>query len=77
MLRNLDDLLDNLRTEYAEMVGNDIHAHTSRKAPDYAAWIDSDLPRARRLVNARESAIASVKASIAQLCATPAPASRT
>lgn len=78
-LRTLDDILATLREEFASLsVPSNTSdsseppskplASSSRKpqAPIYDSWTDADLPKARRLVTARENAIASVKALIAK-----------
>ncbi|KAJ3776303.1 ribosomal protein S5 domain 2-like protein [Lentinula raphanica] len=75
MLATLDDILKQLRDELAGL--SHLSASTSSssidntlrpksKAPDYASWTVSDLSKARRLVTAREKAVASVKAMIAK-----------
>ncbi|KAI5824266.1 ribosomal protein S5 domain 2-like protein [Schizophyllum commune Tattone D] len=46
------------------------HAHASvppPKPPDYASWIENDIPRARKLVRARELSIKAVKSALAKL----------
>ncbi|GAW00548.1 ribosomal protein S5 domain 2-like protein [Lentinula edodes] len=53
MLSTLDDILKQLRDELALL-------------SDYTLWTESDLPKAKRLVIAREKAIASVKNMIAK-----------
>ncbi|KAJ7647660.1 ribosomal protein S5 domain 2-type protein [Roridomyces roridus] len=57
-LHTLDDTLAQLRRELAASTHQ---AYTEAKVPDYSAWIDSDLPKAKRLIRAREGAITSVK----------------
>ncbi|KAL1745056.1 ribosomal protein S5 domain 2-type protein [Schizophyllum fasciatum] len=56
-LTTLDDLLAELRAELAEKL----------KKPDYASWIEKDIPRARKLVKARELSIKAVKNALAKL----------
>ncbi|CAK5281838.1 unnamed protein product [Mycena citricolor] len=58
-LNTLDDILKQLRTELAVL--RQQSAGTERKAAEYSSWIDQDLPKARRLIRARESAISTVK----------------
>ena len=46
------------------------HTHASvppPKPPDYASWIENDIPRARKLVRARELSIKAVKNALAKL----------
>ncbi|KAJ7209730.1 ribosomal protein S5 domain 2-type protein [Mycena pura] len=62
-LRTLDDVLAQLRSELAAVMQT---PPTAAKTADYAGWIDSDLPKAHRLIRAREGAINSVKALIAK-----------
>ncbi|KAJ7125086.1 ribosomal protein S5 domain 2-type protein [Mycena epipterygia] len=64
-LRTLDDILAQLRGELAVSM-RQTAAATTAKTPDYSGWIDWDLPKARRLIRARESAIGSVKELIAK-----------
>ncbi|KAF7351158.1 Ribosomal protein S5 domain 2-like protein [Mycena sanguinolenta] len=59
-LRSLDDILAQLRDELAVLKGETASAPV--KKPDYSDWIDWDLPKARRLIRAREGSINSVKA---------------
>ncbi|KAJ7668623.1 ribosomal protein S5 domain 2-type protein [Mycena polygramma] len=63
-LRTLDDLLAQLRDELAMLTAQS--TSVSAKIPDYSGWIDWDLPKARRLIRAREGAINSVKELIAK-----------
>ncbi|KAJ6593516.1 ribosomal protein S5 domain 2-like protein [Mycena capillaripes] len=63
-LRTLDDLLAQLRAELAVLRGQ--AASAAAKTPDYSGWIDWDLPKARRLIRAREGAINSVKELISK-----------
>ncbi|KAL1756315.1 hypothetical protein FB107DRAFT_290143 [Schizophyllum commune] len=56
-LTTLDDLLAELRAQLAE----------KKRPPDYASWIESDIPRARKLVRARELSIKAVKNALAKL----------
>ncbi|KIY50270.1 ribosomal protein S5 domain 2-like protein [Fistulina hepatica ATCC 64428] len=58
-LTTLDDILADLRAELTEK--------RALTEPDYASWIESDLPRARRLIKARENAIKSVKLALRKL----------
>ncbi|KAJ7244148.1 ribosomal protein S5 domain 2-type protein [Mycena haematopus] len=58
-LRSLDDILAQLRDDLAVLKGETASAPV--KTPDYSGWIDWDLPKARRLIRAREGAINSVK----------------
>lgn len=58
-LRSLDDILAQLRDELAVLKGEG--AAAPMKTPDYSGWIDWDLPKARRLIRAREGSINSVK----------------
>ncbi|KAJ6589820.1 ribosomal protein S5 domain 2-type protein [Mycena vulgaris] len=62
-LRTLDDILTQLRAELAVCMRQ---TATATKTPDYSGWIDSDLPKARRLIRAREGAINSVKELISK-----------
>ncbi|KAF9071645.1 ribosomal protein S5 domain 2-like protein [Rhodocollybia butyracea] len=74
MLSTLDDILKQLREELAllsdvPVTNDDDTASSSRpklKPPDYSSWTESDLPKAKRLVAAREKAVASVKGMIAK-----------
>ncbi|KAJ3918462.1 ribosomal protein S5 domain 2-type protein [Lentinula edodes] len=72
MLSTLDDILKQLRDELALLSGpltssnDDSSPHLRLKPPDYTLWTESDLPKAKRLVIAREKAIASVKNMIAK-----------
>ncbi|KAJ7782715.1 ribosomal protein S5 domain 2-type protein [Mycena metata] len=63
-LHTLDDILAQLRSELADSTRQTGAAST--KIPDYSGWIDWDLPKARRLIRAREGAINSVKELIAK-----------
>jgi len=63
-LRSLDDILAQLRDELAVLKGETVSAPV--KTPDYTGWIDWDLPKARRLIRAREGAISSVKELISK-----------
>lgn len=63
-LRTLDDILAQLRDELAASTRQTLS--TKAKPPDYSGWIDWDLPKARRLIRAREGAINSVKELIAK-----------
>ncbi|KAF7321525.1 Ribosomal protein S5 domain 2-like protein [Mycena kentingensis (nom. inval.)] len=65
-LQTLDDVLSQLRGELASMLPPSKTPSATTKPPDYTAWIESDLPRAHRLIGARESAIRTVKALIAK-----------
>ncbi|KAJ4497224.1 ribosomal protein S5 domain 2-like protein [Lentinula lateritia] len=72
MLSTLDDILKQLRDELALLSGpltssnDDSSPHPRVKPPDYTLWTESDLPKAKRLVTAREKAITSVKNMIAK-----------
>ncbi|KAJ7076823.1 ribosomal protein S5 domain 2-type protein [Mycena belliarum] len=61
-LRSLDDILAQLRAELALSM----RTVSAAKKPDYTGWIDWDLPKARRLIRARESAILNVKELISK-----------
>ncbi|KAJ7928442.1 ribosomal protein S5 domain 2-type protein [Mycena leptocephala] len=63
-LGTLDDILAQLREELAVLKGDT--AAVPGKTPDYSGWIDWDLPKARRLIRAREGAINSVKELISK-----------
>lgn len=68
-LSTLDDILGQLRSELADLIPEDATSSTTRKhakKPDYSGWISSDLPKARRIITARESAITTVKTAIAK-----------
>ncbi|KAJ7072646.1 hypothetical protein C8F01DRAFT_1206132 [Mycena amicta] len=66
-LHTLDDMLAQLRDELAAaMQPSSSSRSTQPRAPDYSAWIDSDLPKAHRLIRARESAISNLKQLIAK-----------
>ncbi|KIK67500.1 hypothetical protein GYMLUDRAFT_37635 [Collybiopsis luxurians FD-317 M1] len=74
MLGTLDDILKDLRGELALLnsdsqsatASNDDSIRPKMKPPDYSSWTEADLPKARRLVAAREKAVASVKSMIAK-----------
>ncbi|KAJ6497706.1 ribosomal protein S5 domain 2-type protein [Mycena sanguinolenta] len=63
-LRSLDDILAQLRDELVALKGETTSAPA--KKPDYSGWIDWDLPKARRLIRAREGSINSVKTLLSQ-----------
>ncbi|KAJ6624303.1 ribosomal protein S5 domain 2-type protein [Mycena sp. CBHHK59/15] len=63
-LQTLDDILAQLREELAAFIPQT--TPSASKTPDYSGWIDLDLPKARRLIRAREGAINSVKELIAK-----------
>ncbi|KAJ7686477.1 ribosomal protein S5 domain 2-type protein [Mycena rosella] len=63
-LRTLDDILAQLRAELA--LSMQTAPTAASKTPDYSGWIDWDLPKARRLIRAREGAINSVKELISK-----------
>ncbi|KAK7472476.1 hypothetical protein VKT23_000591 [Stygiomarasmius scandens] len=67
MLSTLDDILAQLRSELA-LISNDGDKASgtdgSSKKPGYSAWTSEDLPKVKRLVTAREKAIATVKKMI-------------
>ncbi|KAG7090540.1 hypothetical protein E1B28_009649 [Marasmius oreades] len=73
-LNTLDDTLAELRRELAELSADDKdgdqHSQSRNKPapkkPNYAEMTESDLPRAKRLVLARENAVTSVKKMIAK-----------
>lgn len=70
-LASLDDILLQLRAELAVATASEPSTESSSitlssKPLDYSAWIDTDLPRARRLIRAREGAIKAVKAALAK-----------
>jgi hypothetical protein len=76
MLSTLDDILADLRVELANLPGpsttstsigvKDILPRTPKK-PDYSTFnADEDLPKAKRLVGAREKAIENAKVLIAK-----------
>lgn len=68
-LSTLDDVLAELRSELAELTAESSDVappQPSAKRPDYSSWIDADLPRARRVISAREKAITTVKKLIAE-----------
>jgi len=69
MLSTLDDILAQLRSELAS-ISNDGDKGSatdgSSKKPEYSAWTSEDLPKVKRLVTAREKAIATVKKMIAK-----------
>ncbi|KAF5393362.1 hypothetical protein D9757_000522 [Collybiopsis confluens] len=79
MLGTLDDILKDLREELALLnsdspsatVSNQDAIRIKTKPLDYHSWTDADLPKARRLVVAREKAVASVKNMIAKRRVTP------
>jgi hypothetical protein len=62
-LQTLDDILAQLRAELAAVMNQPAPV---AKTQDYSGWIDSDLPKARRLIRAREGAITNVKELIAK-----------
>jgi uncharacterized phage infection (PIP) family protein YhgE len=68
MLNTLDDILAQLRSELAQLSSGVEGAptETQSKKPEYPAWTPEDLPKAKRLVTARERAIATVKKMIAK-----------
>ncbi|KAF5348655.1 hypothetical protein D9758_006781 [Tetrapyrgos nigripes] len=68
MLSTLDDILTQLRCDLAALSGDEERAtnETPSKKPDYPAWTPEDLPKAKRLITARERAIATVKKMIAK-----------
>ncbi|KAJ3748643.1 ribosomal protein S5 domain 2-type protein [Lentinula detonsa] len=77
MLSTLDDILKQLRAELAVLSGpsastssTDDSPGPKLRPPDYTSWTESDIPKARRLVTAREKAVASVKSMIAKRSAT-------
>ncbi|KAI0691097.1 ribosomal protein S5 domain 2-type protein [Cytidiella melzeri] len=67
-LLSLDDILDALRSELAELNEAQLtgtEKGPAKKKPDYKDLMDAqDIARAKRLVTAREKAIKSVKSSI-------------
>ncbi|KAJ7106051.1 hypothetical protein C8R43DRAFT_218461 [Mycena crocata] len=63
-LKTLDDILSQLRDQLALLMPQT--AAAPAKVPDYSGWIDWDLPKARRLIRAREGAISSVKELISK-----------
>ncbi|KAI0090702.1 ribosomal protein S5 domain 2-like protein [Irpex rosettiformis] len=68
-LANLDSILASLRAELAQSKGEatttDKAAAPAKKKQDYKDLVDAqDIPRAKRLITARENAIKSVKSSI-------------
>ncbi|ESK97310.1 hypothetical protein Moror_17741 [Moniliophthora roreri MCA 2997] len=71
-LKTLDDTLAELRRELADLTAessdkpSEHSVRTSTKTPDYSTFTDSDLPKAKRLVLARERAVTSVKNMIAK-----------
>jgi DNA repair exonuclease SbcCD ATPase subunit len=73
-LRSLDDILAELRREYAsllkpesEVVETPGHDKPTEKKADYSSILQKkDLKRARRLITARESSIKSVKGLLAK-----------
>lgn len=74
-LTTLDDILADLRTELANLSESsttsssvdtkDMSTKTPKK-PDYSLFRAEDVPKAKRLVGARENAITSVKGLIAK-----------
>lgn len=73
-LNTLDDTLSELRKELAELPTtddkNELQTSQSRKKPalkpNYSEMTEADLPKAKRLVLARENAVTSVKKMIAK-----------
>ncbi|KAL0072488.1 hypothetical protein AAF712_000251 [Marasmius tenuissimus] len=73
-LNTLDDTLADLRRELAELTQGEDNQNESRssdktgrrKPPNYSEMTEADLPKAKRLVLARENAISSVKKLIAK-----------
>ena len=63
----LDEELDELRKELNTL--NEANGQPS-KAPNYPKWTIAELPKAKRLVKARENAIKSMKDLIAEKKAT-------
>jgi hypothetical protein len=73
-LSTLDDLLEQLRTDLKNLNATPETANSSSEAPaitrrreDYTKLTESDLPRARRLVTARERSITAVKSQISKV----------
>lgn len=60
-LARLDDLLETLREELAELTASD---PPDMKKIDYSGWTTGDLAKARRVITAREKSITSVKGLI-------------
>jgi len=67
LLETLDDILGDLRREYASMAKDSPGARpdeaSAKRRQDYSSL---DIPKARRLIRARENSIKSVKALIAK-----------
>ncbi|THV05134.1 ribosomal protein S5 domain 2-like protein [Dendrothele bispora CBS 962.96] len=69
MLSTLDDILNQLRFELASLSSDGKKASSAdgpSKKPDYSSWTPDDLPKAKRVIAAREKAIVTVKKMIAK-----------